>query len=210
MKKYCYMIISVLILIVIQSEVQGQLFDSPRRGGFKFIKNDNFDITNAQHFVGSGIVAVGFYKLFKPLSMSHPKVAAGLVTSFLGLLKEYEDGHREGFGKKDAIFNQIGIVTFLLLSEYSNYTLTYEQIISSPNNLGLGIRFFRTADFTPLKTSIGLFIYYDNYDDTWLGVDTHLLLLSRTELHIGLSIVKLADPNHAYIRPNIGVGFKLF
>jgi hypothetical protein len=173
-------------------------------------KNDKLDFSHAAHFAGSGVLAVGFYKFFQSWNIKHPKVWAGVFASSLGLLKEWEDGYREGWGIYDSIFNQLGIVTFLLLSEYTHFTVTYEQVLLKPNNFGVGLRFFRTSEFKPLNTSFGFYTYISKNQEVRMGLDTHLLRLSRLELHFGVTFIGLRDANMLDIRPDVGLGFKLF
>ncbi|MFQ5824240.1 MAG: hypothetical protein ACE5JB_09315 [bacterium] len=53
----------------IHSDVRGQnifdiFFGEPRKGRFKILKHDEFDISDATHIAGSGVASVGFYTLF--------------------------------------------------------------------------------------------------------------------------------------------------
>lgn len=193
-----------------QTVAQNYLFDEPRRGGLKFIPHDNVDITNAMHFSGSGMLARGFYNLYQSRGVKHPKLWAGISACGLGLLKEYEDAYREGWGRFDTIFNQLGILSFLLLKDYTRYSFTVEQVMTPLERIGVGIRFFRSETFSLLKASVGLFGYYDNYSEVWFGVDTHFLLIARTELHTGITLFKLQDPNRPNIQPTVGFAFRFY
>ncbi len=187
------------------------LFSEPRQGGFKFIGDDRFDVTNGMHFSGSGMLAVGFYKFFKADGSPHPKLNAALVSSALGLLKEFEDGYREGWGIKDSFFNQLGILSFLLMGDQLHFTATLEQALSTSENYSFGVRYFKTSVFTPLHTSLGLFALYNTRKVTEFGVDMHVFLFARTELHLGLVLATMkGDAVKMVQRPNVGLGFKLF
>lgn len=166
MKKTLCLFCILLFVSTMYSDIRGQnifldiFFAEPRHGGFKILKHDDYDISDANHFVGSGVLALGFYKLFQSRKIKHPKVWAGVLTTSLGLLKEWEDGYREGWSIKDTILNQFGIVSFLLLSEYTHFTLTIDEVFSRPHYFGVGLRFFRTSEIKPLNSSIGFFAYY--------------------------------------------------
>lgn len=192
-------------------KAQKYIFSHPRGGGFKFVKNDRFDPTSGMHFTGSGMLAVGFYKFFKADGSPHPKLNAALVSSALGLLKEFEDGYREGWGIKDSFLNQIGILSFLLIGEHLHFTGTFEQAISNSENYSLGLRYFKTSDLTRLHASLGLFAHYNTRKVTEFGVDMHALLFARTELHLGLILLNMrGDDLEIVQRPSLGLGFRLF
>ncbi len=189
---------------------QNFLFKHPRGGGFKVKKHDELDFTNAQHFVGSGVLAVGLYKVAKNSNFKHPKVVAGVMATVVGLLKELEDGYREGWGMKDVIFNEIGIVGALVTSSAMHYTVTIKHVVMGPYDYGIGIRFFRTTDFTSLMASLGIYVIRDNHQRSWVGMDTHFLLTKSAELHFGVSMIDLDDANRFHFRPNLGIGFRLY
>jgi len=192
-------------------KAQKYLFSEPRHGGFKFVGDDRFDVTNGMHFFGNGMLAVGFYKFFKADGSPHPKLNAALVASALGLLKEFEDGYREGWGIKDSIFNQLGILSFLLLGDHLHFTATFEQALSTSENYSLGLRYFKTSEFTPLNTSLGLFAHYNTRNVIEFGTDMHFFLFARTELHLGLALATMkGDAIKMAQQPNVGLGFKLF
>ncbi len=192
-------------------KAQKYLFSHPREGGFKFVKDDRFDATSGMHFSGSGMLAVGFYKFFKADGSPHPKLNAALVSSALGFLKEFEDGYREGWGIKDSFLNQIGIFSFLVIGEHLHFTGTLEQAISTSENYSLGLRYFKTSEFTPLHASLGLFAHYNTQKVTEFGVDTHVFLFARTELHLGLILTTMkGDKVKIVQRPSLGLGFRLF
>ena len=203
----------LILLITYEAKAQYFLFGEPRHGGFKVSNNNELDFSNFQHFVGSGILAVGFYKLLTHNEVKSSKsdmIKAGLLASGLGLLKEFEDGFREGWGRNDAIFNQLGILTFLILNRYSHYTFTPEYTLFGNSNYGLGVRFFRSPEISPLKASLGLFATYYNFRKGIIGVDLHFSLNDKIELHLGISLLTLENSNQYHVRPNIGVGFPLF
>jgi hypothetical protein len=189
---------------------QNYLFKTPRRDGFKFMRNDDLDVTNFQHFVFSGMLAVGFYKTFAARNIQHAKLKAGLLSCGLGLMKEFEDGYREGWGRMDTFFNQLGIISFLLLADYSHFTLGIEPIYTSPDDYGLGLRFFHFNEVTPLRASVGFFGVYNNHNQPWIGIDGHFVLLGKSEVHLGLAMVNLERATELDVRPNIGVSFVLF
>ncbi|MFQ5676317.1 MAG: hypothetical protein ACE5G1_10505 [bacterium] len=192
-------------------KAQKYLFSEPRHGGFKFKSHDPFDITNTLHFSGTGMLAYGFYKLLRLKGTKHSKLKAGLLASGLGFLKEFEDGYREGWGHKDVMFNELGIISYLLLSDYLHFTATFEQVISSDRNYGIGIRYFKTSEVTPLNASVGLFYLYTTQKESELGVDLHFFLLAKSQLHLGFAFVQFKDAAvFAVGRPNLGIGFKLF
>ncbi len=207
-----YCTLFLLFALVGRSDVLAQdfLFKAPRQGGFKFKKNDKFDFSNTQHFSGSGVVAIGFYMALKNTSVRYPKAMAGIMASMVGLLKELEDGYRDGWGNKDVLFNELGILTFLLLSDYAHYTLTFKQIVAGPDDYSVGVRFFRTSDFTPLRASFGFYVEYDNHHETWVGIDSHFALFGRAEGHVGVSLANLRNANELHWRPNFGLGFRIF
>ncbi|MCH8954134.1 hypothetical protein IIA28_02260 [candidate division KSB1 bacterium] len=205
--------ICLVFLLAGLSPVKAQkyLFSEPRQGGFKFVKDDRFDATSGMHFAGSGMLAVGFYKFFKADGSPHPKLNAALVSSALGLLKEFEDGYREGWGIKDSFLNQLGILSFLLMGDQLHFTGTLEQAVSTSGNYSLGLRYFKTSEFTPLHTSLGLFAHYNTRKVTEFGADMHFFLFAKTELHLGLTLATMkGDAVKMVQRPNVGLGFKLF
>ena len=205
--------ICLVFLLAGLSPVKAQkyLFGEPRQGSFKFVNDDRFDVTNGMHFSGSGMLAVGFYKFFKADGSPHPKLNAAVIACALGLLKEFEDGYREGWGIKDSIFNQLGILSFLLLGDHLHFTATLEQALSTAENYSFGVRYLRTSEFTPLNTSLGLFAHYNTRKVTEFGADMHFPLFGKTELHLGLTLATMkGDAVKIVQRPNVGLGFKLF
>ena len=157
------------------------------------------------------MLAVGFYKFFKADGSPHPKLNAALVSSALGLFKEFEDGYREGWGIKDSFLNQLGILSFLLMGDQLHFTGTLEQAVSTSGNYSLGLRYFKTSEFTPLHTSLGLFAHYNTRKVTEFGTDMHFFLFAKTELHLGLTLATMkGDAVKMAQRPNVGLGFKLF
>ncbi|TDI93120.1 MAG: hypothetical protein E2O77_03585 [Caldithrix sp.] len=205
--------ICLVFLLAGLSPVKAQkyLFGEPRHGGFKFVSDDRFDVTSGMHFSGSGVLAVGFYKFFKADGSPHPKLNAAVIACALGLLKEFEDGYREGWGIKDSIFNQLGILSFLLLGDHLHFTATLEQALSTAENYSFGGRYLRTSEFTPLNTSLGLFAHYNTRKVTEFGADMHFPLFGKTELHLGLTLATMkGDAVKIVQRPNVGLGFKLF
>lgn len=201
----------LLVVLVFFSSAHAQyfLFKHPRHGGFKFVPHDRYDFSNWQHFTGSGMLAVGFFKLFRKKNIRHAKVKAALLASTLGLLKEFEDGYREGWGVHDTIFNQLGIVSFLLLQNYTGFTLTVMPVMASAHDVGFGVRFFRSREIPFVRTSFGVFLNYNNNRRTWVGLDAHIRVHGRTSVRFGASMIKLQDANRFQFRPNIGLGFQL-
>ncbi len=198
------------VLINANANAQNFLFKHPRQGGFKFVKNDRYDFSNWQHFTGSGIVAVGFYRILKKRRVKHAKLKAGLLASTVGLLKEWEDGYREGWGIHDSVFNQLGILSFLLFQNVTQFTFTVMPVIAGAEDFGFGLQFFRTSEMPYLRTSFGVFLEYTNHGRTWVGLDSHVRLYGNTTLRFGASMINLQDPNRFEFRPNIGLGFHLF
>lgn len=84
------------------------------------------------------------------------------------------------------------------------------RVFTGKERFGLGIRFFRTEEFKPLRATVGLFGFYDNYSEVWFGIDTHIAVIARTELHTGITILKLLDPNRPNVQPTFGLAFRLF
>lgn len=203
-------ILSIVAMSVCAGNARSQnfIFKYPRTGGFKVKDRDKFDFSNAQHYTGSGILAVGFYKLLADTPIKHEKLVAGLAACLVGLAKEIEDGYREGFGEKDLLFNQLGIISFLFLSELTHYTLTLKYIVGGDQDYGLGLRFFRTNDFSPLKISLGLYAIRDVNGKSWVGMDSHFNLHKNAEIHMGASAVDINDANAFHFRPNIGLAFR--
>ena len=177
---------------------------------FKFVRHERPDVTNLQHFSGSGILAVGVFKIYNSMGWQHARLKAGLTACAIGLMKEFEDGYREGWGRIDTFANQLGIVTFLLLADYAHFTIGIEQLYQGTEDYGLGIRFFHFAQVTPLQASFGFFTLYNNQHQPWVGVDSHFLLLGRSEVHLGLSMVNLQSATELNVKPNIGISFYLF
>jgi len=207
-----WIFLSLLFFVSIYSEASAQnfLFKHPRHGGFKFIKNDRYDFSNWQHFTGSGIMAVGLLRVFREKNIRHAKLKAGLLASTIGLLKELEDGYREGWGMHDAIFNQLGIVSFLLLNNYTKFTLTVMPVVASTEDFGFGLRFFQTKELPVVRTSFGVFIEYNQARRTWVGLDSHIRLYGRASLRLGAAMIELRDANRFRFEPNVGFGFRLF
>lgn len=203
-------IFAVSIAAPNSSKAQNFLFKEPRDGRFKFKQVDNYDFTNVQHFTGTGMLAVGFHKLLRNQGVRYPKIWAALFATGVGLLKEYEDGYREGFGMKDVMANELGIASFLFLSDITHYTVTFKQVVMGPDDYGAGIRFFRTSDFSPLNTSFGIYTIFDNRQRTWVGVDIHLGVFEKAEVHVGASMINLDNANFFEFRPNFGFALRLF
>lgn len=207
---FLVIILGVSIFAPNSSKAQNFLFKHPRDNTFKIKQVDNYDFTNAQHFTGSGILSVGFHKFLHNQGVRHAKVWASLLATGVGLLKEYEDGYREGWGMKDVVFNELGIVTFLFLSDVTHYTVTFKQVIIGPDNYGAGIRFFRTSDFSALNSSLGIYTILDNRQRTWVGVDMHFGVFEKMEAHVGASMINLDNANIYEFRPNFGFALRLF
>ena len=152
--------ICLVFLLAGLSPVKAQkyIFSEPRQGGFKFVKDDRFDATSGMHFAGSGMLAVGFYKFFKADGSPHPKLNAALVSSALGLLKEFEDGYREGWGIKDSFLNQLGILSFLLMGDQLHFTGTLEQVVPISEINSWGLRYLKTSEFTRFHPTPALFL----------------------------------------------------
>jgi len=186
------------------------LFKQPRHGGFKIKSDDPFDFSNIQHFTGSGILATGFYHIFHDRGMKRPKLLAGLLASGVGLLKEFEDGYRDGFGMKDVLANEFGIATFLLATKLTHFTVTVKQVVSGPSDYGFGLRFFRTGEISPLRTTFGVYVIRDNHKETWVGLDSDVGLDKRLELHFGMSLLRLENANLARISPTVGLAYRFF
>ncbi len=199
-----------LVLSSSTAEAQYFLFKQKRRGGFKVKPHDELDFSNAQHFTGSGMVAVGFYRIFRNTNMKYPKLFAGLMASGVGLLKEVEDGYREGFGVKDVIFNELGITAFLLSSNLTHFTLAIKQVVTTSDDYGVGVRFFRTTEFLPLQASFGLYTIRNNHEETWVGIDSSIHLYKELQLSFGMSMIKLETSNFAEFRPNFGLAYQIF
>jgi len=192
------------------SVAQNFLFKEPRDGKFKIKQEDYLDFTNAQHFALTGMLSVGFHKVLRERDIRHPKLMAAALATGVGLMKEYEDGYREGVGLLDILFNEIGILTFLYLSDVTHYTVTFKQVIMGQDDYGAGIRFFRTSEFSPLNASIGTYTIFDNRQRTWGGMDVHFSVMERVELHLGASLVNFAEPNDLDFHPNFGFALRLF
>jgi hypothetical protein len=154
------------------------------------------------------MLAVGFYEILRSQDVSHAKMKAALLSFSCGMLKEAEDGYREGWGRIDTIFNQLGILSFLLLSDYAKFTLGIEQTYARVNDFGLSVRFF-DFDRLPMNSSIGFYALYNTKEESYAGVDLHFPLLGRSDLHFGLNMVKLTEATHMRLQPNIGMSFKL-
>jgi len=212
MKSMLVLCASIAIGLLISTSAFGQnvLFKHPRSGGFKVIKNDVYDFSNAQHFTGSGVLAVGFHKILQKKSVSNAKFKAGVLASIVGALKELEDGYRGGFGLKDLAFNHLGIIGFLYSSDFWQYTLSLKQVIVNDQSYGAGLRFFKTADFLPVNSSFGLYWVRDTRKIDWLGVDFSLAARRGVGVQFGVSFVQAQNANKFYFRPNVGLAVELF
>ncbi|MCG8603642.1 hypothetical protein MJD09_01400 [bacterium] len=202
-------VIAILALTILCTDCQAQLllFKEPRKGGFKFLKDSKMDVTHLQHFAGSGMLAIAFYHLFE--SKAHAKLKAGAAAMSLALLKEVEDGFREGFGINDAIFDQIGVISFLLLSDHLGYSLEFVPVASPPDELGAGVRFFQTKKVGGMIPTYGFFIYQSNLGMTRVGLDAHFAVTDDIATHFGMSLFTLQNPNLYDLRPNWGLSFRL-
>ncbi len=208
MKRYPLFIGLLLFPVFCQTaHAQNFLFKEPRSGGFKIRQNDALDFTNSQHFVGSGILALALHQAIRNTEVKHPKVLAGILASGIGLLKEYEDGYREGWGTYDYVFNQLGIISFLLASELTHFTVTVDQVLNSGRDIGVGLRFFATDTFSPLNASFGVYVMRNLSRETWVGLDTHMELLDHAELHFGMSMINLSEAGRRQMRLNIGLAY---
>ena len=93
------------------------LFEHPRDGKFKVIpwEKDVWNKTSVEHYCGSAGLASSLNFYFDKKDSKNSILKAGAITFGLGLLKEAEDGFREGFGRKDLLADFFGIFTGILV-----------------------------------------------------------------------------------------------
>jgi len=106
-------ILVMLCLLVISANASWKvpwLFEHPRDGKFKVIewKNDSFDNTSFQHLGGSYFGTVALDIIYDKVGVDNSSIWAFTTMLGLGLLKEVEDGYREGFSRRDLLMDFIG------------------------------------------------------------------------------------------------------
>ncbi len=79
------------------------LFESPRDGKFKTIpwNHEKWDRTTPYHLGGSAGLTIGFNSYLNNKNSKNPALKSAGISFGLGLLKETEDGFREGFSSRD-------------------------------------------------------------------------------------------------------------
>lgn len=93
------------------------LFEHPRDGKFKTIpwSHEPWDGTTKYHYRGSAMLSSGLNFYFDQKNSKNPELKAGLITIGIGLLKEAEDGFREGFSSRDLAADAAGTISGILL-----------------------------------------------------------------------------------------------
>ena len=96
------------------------LFEEPRRETFKVIEwnKDKIDKTSLEHIIGSGVISSSLNWYFDKKDIKYPIVKSIGITLGIGLLKEFEDGYREGFSYKDMGFNILGSTLGIVIYNY--------------------------------------------------------------------------------------------
>jgi len=87
------------------------LFEEPRHSGFKVRESVGYDASNAIHLFGSAFMYNSLDRVL--CNIWHDRHNAHLVaagaTIGLGVLKELEDGYREGWDNRDFACNVLGV-----------------------------------------------------------------------------------------------------
>lgn len=88
------------------------LFEEPRKGYWtlKPWEQDPWDDTSKMHFYGSVVLQVGLDYYLESREVKNSTLWAMGGTFVLGLLKEIEDGNREGFSRRDLMCDGLGIL----------------------------------------------------------------------------------------------------
>lgn len=88
------------------------LFEEPRKGYWtlKPWEQDPWDETSKMHFFGSMGLQIGLDYYLESRGVKNHTLWAMGGTFVLGLLKELEDGNREGFSRRDLMCNGWGIL----------------------------------------------------------------------------------------------------
>lgn len=203
---------SAFVALLLSHPVLGQNYflDEPKRGGFKIRPSETMDVTNVMHFTGSGMGALVAHRLFEKLEWPHPDLWAGGVIVALGLMKEWQDGYREGLSIYDIIANHVGILTFLAAKRHLNFRLVPEKTFGYTDGHGLGLRFLRSSGLTPVQMSFGTFMLLPSGKPLEFGVDVHLPMGWRFEWHLGLSMFSFANLQRFALRPHTGIAVELF
>jgi len=96
------------------------IFEEPRRTTFRTIdwNKDKLDNTSLEHFLLSGVASSSLNWYFDSKKIKYPVVKSIGITLGIGLLKEFEDGYREGFSYKDMSFNILGTTLGILIYNY--------------------------------------------------------------------------------------------
>lgn len=96
------------------------IFECPRKGYWTMKDWNKDDINNSSyvHFFGSMDLQFTAEEYFKSRNSKHPELYGFILTNSLGLLKEIEDGNREGFSCKDLTYNITGSLLELALNKY--------------------------------------------------------------------------------------------
>ena len=94
------------------------LFEHQRKHDFTFLpwNLDNLDNTSLVHYAGSCTLFLGVNYWLDSEHIKDGELKAGGIVLGLGLLKELEDGFREGFGRKDFVCDFAGVFTGYLIN----------------------------------------------------------------------------------------------
>jgi len=124
-------ILSLLFLLFYSTLCYG--WNYPRDGRFKqiasqndpwfFVDEEHWDIKAPdkwQHFTGS-------YLVQKLLSRRLNKYISALLIFSLGMVKEYEDGYREGWSVRDLTVNSLGILAAMYDKPTAKFLCTYDH-----------------------------------------------------------------------------------
>ncbi len=130
--------IKLIIILLIGINLYGGipiLFEHPRDGKFKWATNEQFNSSTMIHGMGSFMGTIITATLYKKFDVTSKPALWGMATVWgLGLLKETEDGFREGFGRTDLLSNTIGCGIGFGLFYILNYYHTEKINFKVTNN----------------------------------------------------------------------------
>ena len=98
------------------------LFEWPRKGYFTMLswEEDKYDKTNLMHLSASCVIAGIGDNILEALGSENSTYYASLITFTLGFFKEVEDGYREGFSRRDLIYDAVGVGAWILVKWISD------------------------------------------------------------------------------------------
>lgn len=195
------------------------LFTCPRKHSWTVIPWDRekIDMTTPMHFFGSQFLSARLYNDHKRYGAKHPYLLS-VVTAFgLGLLKEYEDGHREGFGRFDLIADAGGALTGPLMEPIfrkllsglilgRRTSLTSAQEAEKMNNLRFKLAedlhyFYKQTENLCTLVADNKLIGEEKRGE-WTIWRQDQILLKRRQFNDGQFIYQIQEGNRCY-----GIGF---